>query len=76
MNYQTSYLSFGGTPIKDKSLSFGVGIPVSRNISEIDFGIKLGSNGTTANHLIRENYVLFQIGLSLNEFAFIKRTFD
>lgn len=76
INYQSSYLSFAGTPINDKSLSFGVGIPVSRNISEIDFGVKLGSNGTTANHLIRENYVMFQLGLSLNEFAFIKRTFD
>ena len=76
INYQTSYLSFGGTPIKDKSVSFGVGIPVSRNISEVDFVVKLGSNGTTANHLIRENYILFQVGLSLNEFAFIRRTFD
>lgn len=76
INYQTSYLSFSGIPIDEKSISFGVGLPVSRNISEVDFGIKLGTNGTTANHLIRENYVMFQIGLSLNEFAFIRRTFD
>ena len=76
INYQSSCLSFAGTQIDDKNVSFGVGIPVSRNISEIDFGVKLGSNGTTANHLIRENYILFQVGLSLNEFAFIKRTFD
>jgi hypothetical protein len=47
-----------------------------RGISDIDFGVKIGSNGTTENYLIRENYILFQIGLSLNEFAFIKRTFD
>jgi hypothetical protein len=76
VNYQTSYLSFSGVPIDEKSISFGVGAPVSRNISEVDFGVKLGTNGTTANHLIRENYVMFQIGLSLNEFAFIRRTFD
>ncbi len=76
INYQTSYLSFSGIPIDEKSISFGLGIPVSRNISEIDFGVKLGSNGTTANHLIRENYVMFQVGLSFNEFAFIRRTFD
>lgn len=76
LNYQTSYLSFSGTPIDEKSISFGVGVPVSRNISEVDFGVKLGTNGTTTNHLIRENYVMFQIGLSLNEFAFIRRTFD
>ena len=76
VNYQTSYLSFSGVPIDEKSISFGVGMPVSRNISQVDFGFKLGTNGTTANHLIRENYVMFQIGLSLNEFAFIRRTFD
>lgn len=76
VNYQTSYLSFTGVPINEKSISFGLGIPVSRNISEIDFGVKLGTNGTTANHLIRENYIMFQLGLSLNEFAFIRRTFD
>lgn len=76
LNYQTSYLSFSGTPIDDKSVSFGIGMPVSRNISEIDFGVKVGTNGTTTNHLIRENYIMFQLGLSLNEFAFIRRTFD
>jgi hypothetical protein len=75
-NYQNSYLSFGGIKMHDKSISFGVGVPFARKISDFDLGIKIGSNGTTKNQLIRENYVLLQLGFSLNENAFIKRSFD
>ena len=76
INYQRSFLSFGNRVIEDKSISFGAGIPLPGKISNFDWSVRYGQNGTKANGLIREDYLLFQIGFSLNEHAFIKRKFD
>ena len=76
VNYQSSYLSFGNKVIEDKSVSFGAGVPLPGRISNLDWSIVLGSNGTTSNRLIRENYMLIQLGFNLNEVAFLKRKFD
>jgi hypothetical protein len=76
LNYETSYLRFGNNLIDDKSVSFGVGIPLPGHISKVSLNFKLGTNGTTANNLIRERYAMFQLGFSLNEIWFIRRKFD
>ncbi len=76
LNYQTSYLSFGNSAVIDKSFSLGAGVPLPGRISNFDWSIRVGENGTTTNRLIREKYVIFQLGFSLNEVAFLKRKFD
>jgi hypothetical protein len=76
MNYETSYLSFGSKTISSKSISFGAGVPVPGRISNINWGVEMGTNGTLSNQLIKENFVLFHLGFSLNEIAFLKRKFD
>ena len=76
VNYQMSYLKIGNELIDDKSISLGAGVPLPGKISNFDWSIRVGQNGTKAGGLVRENYVLFQMGFSLNEFAFIKRKFD
>lgn len=76
LNYKSSYLKIGNEIITGESLSFGAGIPLPSHISKINLGIEIGSNGTESNHLIQEKYILFNIGLSLNEIAFLKRKYD
>ncbi|MBN1985062.1 MAG: hypothetical protein JW761_02100, partial [Prolixibacteraceae bacterium] len=76
MNYETSYLSFGSKTISSKSISLGAGVPVPGRISTINWGVEIGTNGTLSNQLIKENFVLFHLGFSLNEVAFLKRKFD
>ena len=75
-NYKSSYLKFGDNVISGGSISLGVGMPLPGRISKVNCGIEVGTNGTKVNRLIKENYVLFQIGFSLNEIAFIKPKFD
>ena len=75
-NYEISYLSFGSKTINSKSISFGAGMPIPNRISNINWGVEIGTNGTLSNQLIKENYVMFHLGFSLNEIAFLKRKFD
>lgn len=76
LNYQRSFLSFGNRVIEDKSVSFGAGIPMPGKISNFEWSVRYGQNGTKQGGLIREDYLLLQLGFSLNEFAFIRRKFD
>lgn len=72
---QTPYY-FNQTQINDLGINFGTSIPVNQ-LSLVNFGISVGRRGTVANGLIRENYVNFSFGLSLNDNSwFYKRVFE
>jgi hypothetical protein len=75
-SYESSYLNFGKNNIDGKSISFGFGIPFPGHVSKVNITGKIGTNGTTADNLIRERYALIQLGFSLNEIWFIRRKFD
>jgi hypothetical protein len=74
--YESSYLNFGGSSIKNRSFTLGVGVPMYGALSQMDFSITAGINGTKNNNLIQENYLIFNLGFSLNEIAFLKRKID
>lgn len=72
---QTPYL-VNQTAINDIGINFGTSIPVNQ-LSLLNFAIKAGQRGTLDNGLIRESYVNFTFGLSLNDASwFYKRTFE
>lgn len=72
---QTPYLVNQST-INDIGINFGTSIPVNQ-LSLVNFAIKAGQRGTLDNGLIRESYVNFTFGLSLNDNSwFYKRTFE
>lgn len=77
--YEHTGMLFKFIPIKDVSASLGVGIPIGirqRNFSNLNIGFEFGQRGTTKSNLIQENYINFSIGLSFNDFWFIRRKFD
>ena len=69
-------LNIQNESIKEFGISFGVGIPTGEYGSNANIGFELGRRGTTNNNLIRENFINFQISLSLNDRWFQKRKFN
>jgi len=59
--------------INNFGITFGVGLPLGRSLSNLNLGFELGKRGTTRANLIEENYVKINIGLSLNDRWFQKR---
>ncbi len=64
------------TEINDFGISFGLGLPLGKKISNLNLGLEYGKKGTTANNLIQENYFNFRLSLSLSDRWFIKRRID
>ena len=61
------------TEIKDFGMSFGVGLPIGNNLSDINIGFELGKRGTTSKGLVQENYFNFNLSFSLTDKWFKKR---
>lgn len=60
-------------PINDFGISFGVGFPVGKQISNLNFGFEYGKRGNTNGNLVQENYFNFRLSVSLNDKWFEKQ---
>lgn len=75
--YENTGLILQNTAINDYAFSIGAGLPLyGRSLSNINIGLEYGNRGTKNSGLIKENYFNLSIGLSLNDFWFLKRKFD
>ena len=72
----TTGLNINGESISEFGISFGLGIPSGGLFSNINTTVELGKRGTTDANLVEENFVNFQISLSLNDRWFIKRKYN
>ncbi|MHA7130384.1 hypothetical protein [Algoriphagus namhaensis] len=76
LEYQETPYALNQTNINDLGINFGASFPVNQ-LSLVNFAVKLGRRGTLENGLIREDYVNFTLGFSLNDNSwFYKRPFD
>lgn len=79
-HYTKTYVNLKNTDINDYGIALGFGIPVINKdrIQKATFqlGFELGQKGTTENNLLRQQYVRFHVGISLNESWFFKRKYD
>ena len=75
-NFMRSYLKIGSHNIYKGSFTLGVGVPLPGKISNINFSVTGGMEGTTANNLVKEKFLIFNLGFNFNEIAFIHRKFD
>lgn len=73
--YENSGLKINGESINEFGISFGVGLPTGNLFSNTNIGIEVGKRGTTSQNLVQENFVNFQISLSLNDRWFQKRKY-
>lgn len=59
--------------INNFGITFGLGLPLGRNLSNLNLGFELGRRGTTKANLVEESYFKLNVGLSLNDRWFQKR---
>jgi len=76
LTYKQTGLIVNNTEINDFGISFGVGLPMSKQLSNINLGFEIGTRGEATNDLVKENYFNFRLGLSLSDKWFRKRKLD
>jgi hypothetical protein len=76
LEYQKTPYVVNQTQIEDIGINFGASVPMN-NLSLVNWAVKVGARGTTGNGLIRESYVNFSLGFSINDNTwFYKRSFE
>ena len=63
-------------PVNEFGISFGLGLPVRNNLSQINLGLEYGTKGYKDAGMVRENYFNLRIGLSISEKWFNKNKID
>jgi hypothetical protein len=74
--YENTGLVIENKSIQDAALTLGLGMPLRGTFSNINIGFEVGNRGTKAAGLVREHYMNFCVGLSLNDKWFQKRKFN
>lgn len=75
-NYSNTYLNINGNQLTSAGVTLGFGIPVKRSKTSFNLNFEYGQRGTTDNNLIKENYAIISLTLSLSDIWFYKRKFD
>ncbi|WP_369997159.1 hypothetical protein [Winogradskyella sp.] len=79
INFANTGLVIKDESIKEFGISFGLGLPVGRGddfFSNANFGLEIGKRGTTNKNLVQENFINFNISLSLNSRWFRQRKYN
>lgn len=61
-------------PLNNYGISFGIGLPVGKQISNLNLGVEYGKRGDTKSNLVQENFFNFRMSVSLNDKWFKKQT--
>lgn len=76
-NHDSGYLSINGEKIEGHNFTAGIGLPIGRgNNSMINLSYSYGSSGLIENILVKENYHVLTLNLSLEDLWFKKRKTD
>lgn len=76
LRYENTGLVVKDIPIRDKAITFGLGLPLGGVFSNVNLGFELGRKGTQSADLVQENYMNFSVGISFSDRWFMKRKFD
>jgi len=75
LHYGLSYLTLRGHQLNEFGISIGTEFPVRKSRTTISLSAEYRSRGTTNFGLLRESFVNFSLGLSINEQWFYKRKY-
>lgn len=73
IKYKQTGLIVNNENINEFGISFGVGMPLGKELSTFNLGFEIGKRGTTTNGLVKEKFFNFRIGFTLNDKWFRKR---
>jgi len=76
VRFEETGLIISNESIDEFGISFGVGLPAGRILSNINIGFEYTQRGTTNANLVQENIFNFNISASLNDIWFIKSKFN
>lgn len=78
VNFANTGLVVKNESIKEFGISFGLGLPIGNRalFSNANIGFEIGQRGTTNNNLVQENFVNFNLSLSLNSRWFRQRKYN
>lgn len=74
--YQTGKFKINNTQLPEWAITLGVGMPLKRVNSRLNFSVEIGQRGSLKNNLIRETNMQATFGFTLNDKWFIKRKYD
>lgn len=82
--YNSTYLNYNGTAIKDMGVTLGVGLPMSKNKAlstmfnsgKFNLSVELGQRGSLGATPLSEKYAKIRMGLTINELWFVRRKVD
>ena len=74
--YEKTGLIVNSTSINDVGMSLGLGLPITGSLSNLNLGLEFGKKGTTSNNLVQENYLILNVGFSLNDKWFVKSKYN
>ena len=75
-SYNKSYLQLRGNQLEEKTISFGLGLPVKKSRTNYDLSIEMGEKGTINDNLIKEQFIRFNLGVTFDGIWFVKRKYD
>ena len=73
LRYNKTGMIINDKEINNFGITFGLGLPLGRDFSNLNVGFELGRRGTSMNNLVEESYLKVNLGLSFNSLWFQKR---
>lgn len=70
--YDKSYYKLNGENVNNMGITIGVTLPVFRWYNGISIGVDFGQRASMRNNMIREQYVMFNLGFNIHDIWFQK----
>ena len=74
--YSNTYIKVNEEQIKNFGITFGLGIPLKRSKSIMNFSFSYGESGKNERNLIKEKYFMFNAGLTFQALWFYKPKYE
>ena len=73
---ENSYYTLNGNAVKSMGVTLGVTLPIFRWYNGLTLGVDLGQRGGTAKNMVKERYVMFNIGFNIHDIWFQKHRYE
>lgn len=79
--YNKTAVMYRNNQINDMAVSVGLGLPLpqsnfGRTFSQVNISAEFGQQGSMKNNLVRERYININLGFTINDSWFIRRSLD
>lgn len=79
--YNQTQIKYNNQNINDMAVTVGLGLPLpetnfGRTFSRINISAEVGQQGSLKNNLVRERYININLGFTINDLWFQRRSYD